>query len=63
MHVRGCVYVLLFVAGLSGLTAAVRPVAGGDGVDGGALFARGMGGVGRVGQVCPRLARVVVKLH
>ncbi len=56
-------HVLLFVAGLPGLTAAVLPVGGRDGVDGGALFAGGMGGVGRVGQACPGLACVVVKLH
>ena len=56
-------HVLLFVAGLPGLTAAVLPVGRRDGVDGGALFAGGMGGVGRVGQACPGLACVVVELH
>lgn len=57
------VHLLLFVAGFPGLTAAVLPVGGWDGVDGGALFAGGMGGVGRVGQACSGLARVVVELH
>lgn len=32
-------------------------------MNGGALFAGGMRGVGRVGQACSGLARVVVKLH
>lgn len=53
----------MFVAGLPGLTAAVLPVRGRDGVNGGALFAGGMGGVGRVGQACPGLACIVVELH
>lgn len=53
----------MFVAGLPSLTAAVLPAGGGDGVDGRALFARGMGGMGGVGQACPGLACVVVKLH
>lgn len=56
-------HLLLFVTGLPGLTAAVLPARGGDRVNGGTLFAGGMGGVGRVGQACPRLACVVVKLH
>lgn len=56
-------HILLFVAGLPGLAAAVLSTGGRDGVDGGALFARGMGGVGRVGQACPGLACVMVKLH
>lgn len=56
-------HVLLFVAGLAGLAAAVLPVGGRDGVDGGALFAGGMGGVRGVGQARPGLARVVVELH
>lgn len=56
-------YVLLFIAGLPALTAAVLPAGGRDGVDGRALFARGMGGMGRVGQACPGLACVVVELH
>ena len=57
------VHVLLFVAGLPGLSAAVLSARGWDGVNGGALFAGGMGGVGRVGQACPRLACIVVELH
>lgn len=57
------VNVLLFVAGFPGLTAAVLPVRGWDGVNRGALFAGGMGGVGRMGQACPGLACIVVKLH
>lgn len=56
-------HVLLFFAGLPGLTAAVLPVRGRDGVNGGTLFAGGMGGVGRVGQACPGLACIVVELH
>lgn len=32
-------------------------------MNGGALFAGGMGGMGRVGQARPRLSRVVVELH
>lgn len=56
-------HVLLFVAGLPGLSAAVLPIGGRDRVDGGALFAGGMGGVRGVGQARPGLACVVVELH
>lgn len=56
-------HLLLLVAGFSGFTAAVLPVRWRDGVHRGALFARGMGGVGRVGKAGPGLACVVVKLH
>lgn len=56
-------HVLLFVSGFPGFTAAVLPVGGWDRVDGRALLAGGMRGVGRVGQAGPRLARVVVELH
>lgn len=56
-------HVLLLVAGLPTLAAAVLPVGRWDGVNGGALFAGGMGGMGRVGQTRPRLSRVVVELH
>ena len=57
-------YALLFVAGLPTLAAAVLSTAGvGDGVDGRALFAGRMGGMGGVGEAGPGLARIVVELH
>lgn len=58
-----CVHLLLFVTTLPSFAAAVLPVGGRDGVDRGALFAGGMGRVGRVGQACPRLACIVIELH
>lgn len=62
-HNKHFIHLLLFVAGLPGLAAAVLPVGGGDGVDGWALFAGGMGGVRAVGEAGPGLARIMVKLH
>ena len=58
------VYALLFVPRLPTLAAPVLSTAGvGDGVDGRALFAGRMGGMGGVGEAGPGLARIVVELH
>ena len=56
-------HVLLFVSGLPGLGPVLSVCRGWDGVDGGALLARGLGRVGGMGEAGPGLAGVVVKLH
>ncbi len=54
---------LLFFTGFTCFAAAVLPVRGRDGVNGRALLAGWMRGMGGVGQARSRLARIVVKLH
>ena len=56
-------HVLLFVSGLPGLGPVLSVCRGWDGVDRGALLARGLGRVGGMGEAGPGLAGVVVKLH
>ena len=55
-------HILLFVSWVPAF-GAVGAVGGWDRVDGGALFAGGMGRMGRVGEAGSRLASVVVELH